>query len=119
MSRHPTPTSAGIFSARVITDEILSEGQSKLLEARRAVAASAFAQNAGRAVQSEPLSLPRTTPVISARPVHQTGSPHLGSPTFSPETSTFTYANGTFSINARQATRFRTHLRAASLRQVA
>jgi hypothetical protein len=101
---------------------MLSQGRSKLLEARRAVAAWAFAHNAraGEVQSKQVADLPRTTPVISAPQVHQTIWPPLSSPPLSPETSTFTYANGTFSVSARRpGARFRTHLRAVTLRQAA
>jgi hypothetical protein len=111
---------ASVFSSRVITRELLSQGSSRLLEARRVVSSAAFARSGSRATggsaipqvrlpndrrptatNKKPAAAPRSMPVtLSADPDGVAVMNHAW---------TFTYANGTFSTG--DGRRISNHLR--------
>lgn len=108
---------ANVFSSRVITRELLSQGSSRLLEARRVVASAAFARSGEAQTQSERIlqiqavgthlsqvaarktaSVPRPVPIALWADPDQNAAAN--------QAWTFTYANGTFSIFGRRITAY-------------
>ena len=104
---------ANVFSSRVITRDLLSQGSSRLLEARRVVASAAFggsgearthsasisqvrptASRPSRLAARRPAPMPKAAPItLSVVPDHTAAGGQAW---------TFTYANGTFSIPGRR-----------------